>query len=167
MFNVSVLDQQSDELINRFNRLEVRNAGAPPLSQTSRGGAIMLDVSDIDLQHKELIAKFNLLNEAVRLRAPRDKIYLQIDEIISYTRLHFAAEEEVMKASGYPMLEAHQAKHRELIQDSLRLKGKLNHIGEEMFTDWLEHWPFSRVLAHIQYADRQLEDHIFNGGGKV
>ena len=29
-----------------------------------------------------------------------------------------------------------------------------------MFTEWFNHWPFANVLAHIQYADKQFEDHI-------
>ena len=27
-----------------------------------------------------------------------------------------------------------------------------------MFTDWFNHWPFARVLKHIQLADQQFED---------
>jgi hemerythrin len=127
---------------------------------------IMLDVSEIDRQHKDLIDHFNRLHQAVANHAPRKEVYQLIDEIISHTRLHFAAEERVMIEAGYPLLEAHQAKHRELIQDTLRLKDKLNKVGDEMFTDWLNHWPFSRVLAHIQHADHQLEDHIFLGSDK-
>jgi hemerythrin len=126
----------------------------------------MLDVSDIDQQHKELVAKFVHLDEAVKGRAPRAEIFRIIDDIIAYTQMHFAAEEQVMKESHYPMLEAHQAKHRELVQDAQRLRGKLEQVGEQIFTDWLEHWPFARVLAHIQYADQQMEDHIFDGGGQ-
>jgi hypothetical protein len=29
-----------------------------------------------------------------------------------------------------------------------------------MFTEWFNHWPFARVLAHIQYADKQIELHV-------
>lgn len=126
----------------------------------------MLDVSVIDQQHKELVSKFNRLHDAVQNREPREEVYRLIDEIISHTRLHFAAEEQVMREAGYPMIEAHQAKHRELIQDTLRLRDKLDDVGEEMFTEWMDHWPFARVLAHIQYADHQLEDHIFQGSDK-
>ncbi len=126
----------------------------------------MLDVSEIDRQHKELVDRFNLLHEAVQSRVARAEIYLLIDEIISYTRLHFAAEERVMLEAGYPMLEQHKKKHRELIDDTLRLREKLNLVGEDLFDDWLNHWPFGRVLAHIQYADHQIEDHIFLGSGE-
>ncbi len=125
----------------------------------------MLDVAEIDRQHKELVEKFNRLHDAVSKRAPREQIYGIIDEIISYTRMHFEVEEQLMREAGYPMLEAHQAKHHELIRDTLRLRDKLDHVGEEVFTEWLDHWPFARVIAHIQHADHQLEDHIFQGDG--
>ncbi len=125
----------------------------------------MLDISVIDQQHKELVGMFNMLHDAVKSRQPREDIYRLIDEIISHTRLHFAAEEQVMQEAGYPMVAEHRQKHRELIQDTLRLRNKLNNVGEELFTEWLDHWPFARVLAHIEYADHQLEDHIFLGDG--
>lgn len=126
----------------------------------------MLDVADIDQQHRELIAKFVRLDEAVKRQAARAEIYGIIDDIIAYTQMHFAAEEQVMKEVHYPMLETHQAKHRELVHDAQRMRKKLEQVGEQVFTEWLEHWPFARVLAHIQHADHQLEDHIFDGGAQ-
>ncbi len=123
----------------------------------------MLDISEIDRQHKELVSKFNHLHEAVQRGEPREEVFRIIDEIISYTRMHFAVEEQLMREAGYPLLEAHLAKHRELVQDTLRLRDKLKHVGEQAFNEWLDHWPFARVLAHIEHADHQLEDHIFQG----
>jgi len=103
---------------------------------------------------------FNQLNKAVENNELREDIYAIIDDIIAYTRKHFATEEQLMAESHYPEIEAHKDKHKKLIEEALHLKGKLDYIGEQMFTDWLNHWPFARVLAHIQYADQQVEDHI-------
>jgi hemerythrin len=126
----------------------------------------MSNVPEIDQQHQELISRLNRLNDAVKKMESRKNIYLIIDEVIEYTRLHFAAEEQLMLQSGYPEIEAHKDKHKQLIQDALHLKEKLAYVGEEMFTDWFNHWPFARVLAHIQYADKQIEDHILQSGAK-
>jgi hemerythrin len=71
-----------------------------------------------------------------------------------------------MVQSGYPEIEGHKNMHRELIKDALRLKEKLDYVGEDMFREWFNHWPFGRVLAHIQYADKQIQDHIIQGGVK-
>lgn len=101
---------------------------------------------------------FKKLDEAVKKNELRNDIYQIIDEVIAFTRFHFETEEQLMIQSGYADVEWHKNKHMELIQDALKLKGKLAYVGEEMFTDWLNHWPFARVLAHIQYADKQFED---------
>ena len=105
----------------------------------------------------------NRLNDAVKNNESREDIYRIIDDVIAFTRLHFATEEQLMIESGYADIEWHKDKHKELVQDALHLKGKLAYVGEEMFTEWFTHWPFDRVLAHIQYADRQFEDLLLSG----
>jgi hemerythrin len=126
----------------------------------------MSDVSDIDQQHQVLVNMLNALNDAVKIRKPRDDVFLIIDEIIAYTRFHFATEERLMVNSGYTDVEFHKEKHKQLMQDALHLKEKLADLGEEMFTDWFKHWPFTRVLAHIQYADQQFEEQLLRNGSK-
>jgi hemerythrin len=120
----------------------------------------MSDVSEIDQQHKQLVKMLNELNEAVKNHVERKDIYQIIDNIISYTELHFANEEHIMVQSGYPEIEWHKNKHKQLIKEALHLKDKLDNVGEEMFGEWFNHWPFSNVLAHIQYADNQIKDYI-------
>jgi len=120
----------------------------------------MSDVSEIDQQHKVLVNMLNELNDAVKNKESRETIYRIIDEIIAFTRLHFATEERLMVQSGYTDVEFHKDKHKHLMQDALHLKGKLANLGEEMFTDWFNHWPFTRVLAHIQHADKQFEEQL-------
>ncbi len=124
----------------------------------------MSDVSVIDQQHLELVNMLNRLNDAVKNKESREDIYRIIDEVIDFTRLHFATEEELMAHSGYVDVEFHKEKHKQLMQDALHLKGKLADVGEAMFTDWFNHWPFTRVLAHIQYADQQFEEQLSRDG---
>jgi len=126
----------------------------------------MFDMSEIDQQHQELVSMLNRLNDAVKNNESREDIYRIIDDVIAFTRLHFATEEQLMIQSGYTEIEWHKDKHKELIQDALHLKGKLAYVGEEMFTDWFNHWPFARVLAHTQYADKQFEDQLLQSGMK-
>lgn len=120
----------------------------------------MFDMAEIDRQHRELVNMFNRLNDAVKNHESRNDIYQLIDEVIAFTRLHFATEELLMVQSEFPEIESHKKMHAELIKDTLRLKDKLDYVGEDMFSDWFNHWPFGRVLAHIQYGDKQIADHI-------
>ncbi len=120
----------------------------------------MSEVSEIDQQHQVLVNMLDGLNEAVKNKASRKDIYRMIDEIIAYTRFHFATEERMMAHTGYTDIEFHKEKHKQLMEDALHLKGKLADLGEAMFTDWFKHWPFTRVLAHIQFADQQFEEQL-------
>jgi len=127
----------------------------------------MIDARIIDQQHQDLINKLNRLNDAVKNNESREYIYQLIDDAISFTRLHFATEEKIMVECGYPLIEEHKEKHKQLVQDAIHLKDHLETVGTSMFSDWFNHWPFSRVLAHIQYADRQFEDYIDTGNSKA
>ncbi len=118
----------------------------------------MSDMLEIDQQHQVLVNMLNKLNDAVKAKKSRDEIFLIIDEVIEYTRFHFATEERLMVHSGYTDIEFHKDKHKQLMQDAMHLKMKLSDLGAEMFSDWFSHWPFTRVLAHIQYADKQFEE---------
>ncbi len=126
----------------------------------------MLDAEVIDQQHRELVNMLNRLNDAVKKNESREDIYRIIDEVIAFTDFHFKTEEQLMVQSGYADIEWHKDKHRQLMQDALHLKEKLANVGEEMFTDWFNHWPFTRVLKHIQYADKQFEDLLLQNGAK-
>jgi hemerythrin len=120
----------------------------------------MSDVTEIDQQHRQLVNMLNELNEAVKNHVERKDIYHIIDEIILFTESHFANEEYMMAQAGYPEIELHKEKHKQLVKEALRLKDKLDNVGEEMFREWFNHWPFANVLAHIQYADKQIIDYI-------
>jgi hemerythrin-like metal-binding protein len=130
-----------------------------------RGASVkMTCVTIIDKRHHELVNMLNKLNDAVKNDESREDIYRVIDDVIAVTRLHFATEEQLMIQSGYTKVKWHKDKHKELIKDTLYLKWKLVYVGEELFTEWFNHWPFARVLAHIQHADKQLEDYIVQRG---
>jgi hemerythrin len=126
----------------------------------------MHDAAIIDQQHRELVNMLNRLNDAVKNNESREDIYRIIDEVIAFTAFHFETEEQLMVQSGYADIEWHKDKHKQLMQDALHLKAKLAYVGEEMFTDWFNHWPFARVLKHIQFADKQFEDQLLQSDAK-
>ena len=123
----------------------------------------MSGVAEIDQQHQELIGLLNRLTDAVRNNEPRKDVYRLMDDVIAYSSLHFATEEMLMAEFGYPEIDAHKKKHQLLIHEALHFRKKLNYSGEEQFLDWFNHWPFANILAHIQYADNQIKDHITQG----
>jgi hemerythrin len=124
----------------------------------------MSDVPEIDQQHRELVNLVSRLNDVLKKGESRETIYKIIDDVIAYTRFHFANEERLMAEYGYPEIETHVNMHKQLVNEALQLKKKLDHVGVSEFLDWFNHWPFANILAHIQYADNQIKEYISQSG---
>jgi hemerythrin len=124
-------------------------------------------VPEIEQQHHALVSLINKLDDAVKNDEPLHRVEGIIDDVIAYSRFHFAAEERLMDLYQYPHVEAHKDKHKQLLHDAFKFKEKFRYIGKHEFADWLNHWPFAHILAHIVYADRQVEDHIAESLAKM
>jgi hemerythrin len=101
-------------------------------------------VPSMDSQHTVL---FNILNElhdammnghAHKLTGPL------LDKLLSYTRTHFAAEEGILAAAGYPGLAEHRKIHRDLLDQVeifntkfKRGEGSINVQLLNFLRDWL------------------------------
>ena len=72
----------------------------------------------MDAQHKHLIKLLNDLHDGMIRRAGNEVLRPVLDELIKYTRAHFADEERAMELAGYPHLAQHKAEHKALTDKS-------------------------------------------------
>ncbi|MFO7339278.1 MAG: bacteriohemerythrin [Lysobacteraceae bacterium] len=92
----------------------------------------------IDQQHRRIVAMINRLAEGTPERL--DEVF---SELVDYTLSHFAFEEELMAAAGYPLSEAHKRVHemfaRRVARYQERHRAGEDVIGElrEMLVVWL------------------------------
>lgn len=112
-------------------------------------------VLEIDQQHKQLIAITNRLNEAMMADRDRQALSGILDDLLVYTRTHFAYEERLMERYRYADREQHLLEHGKLVQivvDFQRqfAQGEADVTGELMalLRDWLS--------RHILNSDRAL-----------
>lgn len=111
-------------------------------------------VSSLDTDHKVLISLINQLDDAIRAGEPRDAISRVLDALLDYTDYHFAREEALMRACGYPDIEAHIRTHGTLraqvhdIRDRYRRNPESMHSREVLA--FLKNW----LTAHIVGRDR-------------
>ena len=111
-------------------------------------------VSSIDTDHKVLISLINQLDDAIRAGEPRETISRVLDALLDYTDYHFAREEAMMRACGYPEIEAHMRTHATLraqvhdIRDRYRRNPESMHSREVLA--FLKNW----LTAHIVGRDR-------------
>jgi hemerythrin len=120
----------------------------------------MPDTQEMIRQHAELVGLCRELDEAVQHNLKRHEIYAIMDKVCACTEHHFAEEERLMAEAGYPEIEEHKAKHRELLERTKHFRDRIDNHGYEDFHTWFTHWPFAYILAHIQYADHQIADYV-------
>jgi hemerythrin len=75
---------------------------------------LSVGVPSIDNQHSVLIETLNELHAAMMKGKARAIAGDLLKKLVTYTRDHFAAEEAMMQAAGYPGLATHRLKHKEL-----------------------------------------------------
>ena len=113
-----------------------------------------VNIREIDDQHKKLIGMVGQLHDAMRQGKGKQVLEEVLRNLIQYCRTHFATEERLMKANGYPGYETHKAKHDSLTNKVAEIyrqyqDGKVT-ISLEVMT-FLENW----VDKHIMGADKQ------------
>lgn len=118
---------------------------------------LLTGVDDIDEQHRELFTRIGQLLEASRNRRSREEVVRLLEFLGQYVIDHFAAEERLMTASGYPRSDGHRAEHAqfvkelEILRHELKSEGPSNlfviRVGNRV-TEWLR--------EHIYRTDRAL-----------
>lgn len=116
---------------------------------------------EIDGQHRELFFRIDKLLAASREKRSREEVAQTLTFLGDYVVEHFAAEERMMVAAGYPELEAHRAEHARFVQEFGILYAEFKSEGPTTLfiirvgnrvTGWLR--------EHIYRTDRQLVEYL-------
>jgi hemerythrin len=127
------------------------------------GEQYMLHIPYIDDQHKHLI---DLTNELFRAcleseDAAKAQFARIIPETVDYVKVHFDAEEKLLRTVGYPDLEAHRRSHAGFVQTVLA-EVQSFHEGRKFvpnaFARFLRDW----VLSHIALEDKRYARFIYD-----
>ncbi len=88
-----------------------------------------IGIPEMDAQHArwiQLIAEFRAACESELLKqACIDGAAHALEELLKYTRSHFASEERFITEHKYPYLEAHKKKHQELEAQVVNLQKEI------------------------------------------
>lgn len=110
----------------------------------------------LDNDHKKLAILINDLHEG--LMAGRDSKELDhiFYELVAYTRVHFAHEEQLLAEAGYRDVSVHKQEHNQKVQEVLRLQAHF--LGAKESADYLEvldllkYW----LLTHMENSDKEF-----------
>mgnify|MGYP001590081866 CR=1 FL=1 len=116
-------------------------------------------ITHIDQDHKKLI---NLLNQFTVAydHAMSEKFEKEaLDELVNYTIYHFNREERMMQENDFPDLVAHQAKHKEMIEQVKKFVDLYEEKGHEALkeiSEFLTVW----LINHINGTDKEYSQYL-------
>lgn len=108
----------------------------------------------IDNEHQSLFTALNDFYEGLRQNASRESMGKLIDNLVFYTKTHFANEEIYMQKIGFPGIENHLNEHREFISKVEAFQSKIKEgkllVSVEV-TNFIKNW----ITNHIKTQDKQ------------
>jgi hemerythrin len=113
----------------------------------------------IDGQHQRLFALANDLHAAMSQGKGKAALFKTLDALINYTKTHFATEERLMQAHGYPDYAAHKALHDELTKRVMAFQKDFEAGQVAMSVDllqFLKDW----LTNHIGVTDRKVAEFL-------
>jgi hemerythrin-like metal-binding protein len=144
--HLSRLSSELERLVGQFKLSETGK-----LINWSRSYSV--GVSQMDKEHQRLIDIINNLYSAMRSGRSKDAIGSILDELIDYTKTHFAHEEKLMKESNYDGFDEQKRSHEALIAQVVEIQGKFRvgtALGQEVM-NFLKSW----LINHIQGLDKK------------
>lgn len=120
---------------------------------------LSVGIEEIDAQHRELFRRAARFAEGLEGRT-RDEVDGLLGYLRHYASVHFAAEEEWMRLTGYPASRLHRAEHERFLRELLSLSGEHARRGtglrSQAVADWLRRW----LTAHLGTHDAALSDFL-------
>lgn len=124
---------------------------------------IILNVEEMDIEHKQLFILVNNLRQAMVSPAGKIGVSKALTALIDFTRTHFATEERLMTTHSYPRYEQHKREHEALLQDVDQLL-KLYHDGDALIPFAIELDLEAWAYKHIDGCDRDLAVYLNEQG---
>lgn len=114
---------------------------------------LAIDGGSVDHQHRQLVEALNDFHEAVAQGREADAIGRTLGFLSLYGGQHFADEERMLEAAGYPKLEQHRRQHRLFIVQVDAFRAQLDAGGAGLghgMAQFLGSW----LVNHIMVADK-------------
>lgn len=120
-------------------------------------------IATIDEQHQRLVALINQLHGAMLTRRSKTIMGQILAELLAYTEIHFAFEEELMARYDYPGFHSHKLAHDEMRAKVVALaadhaEGRV--IISLAVMDFLKEW----LATHILGTDQLYRDYLRQEG---
>jgi hemerythrin len=129
------------------------------------GDQYKTNIAEVDAQHRKLFDMVNEMHDAMKSGKGDAVIGKTLEGLLQYCATHFATEERLMSAHGYPDYASHKKAHDELTQKTKDLEKKYKG-GEPVLSfdvmDFLKKW----LQNHILGTDKKFGPFLNSKGVK-
>lgn len=122
-----------------------------------------LGIQEIDRQHQKLVNMINELNDAMSQGKSKEVLGKIINELVSYTRVHFDTEEKYFEQYGYEEKEPHKTEHEKFVQTIREFANdfKQGKVGLSIkLMSFLSDW----LTKHIKGTDKKYSEFLTSKG---
>ena len=122
-------------------------------------------IKSIDTDHKKLLQLINRLQTSSIYQTGEAFDKEALDELIAYTKFHFAREEKMMEENGYPDFDAHKQQHINMTDQVVQKIKEYEDDHEktiEDLLDYLKNW----LINHINGTDKKYSAFLLEKGVK-
>ncbi|MDH3974706.1 MAG: bacteriohemerythrin [Deltaproteobacteria bacterium] len=116
---------------------------------------LSVKVESIDRQHEKLVILLNEMYDAICTGKGKAVVGPILDELIDYSKTHFAHEERLMREKSYHYYEAHKLEHDKLTNQVIAFKETFDE-GRESVHLKLMHFLKNWLIEHIFGTDMKL-----------
>lgn len=120
---------------------------------------LSVGIREMDQQHKRLVELTNQLYDAMGVGKGDNVKSVVLNDLLTYTKVHFAAEERLMQKHAYPHFAGHKRLHDELSGQVFQLKERLQTgqmVASVTLANFLRDW----LQNHITQEDRKYGQFI-------
>lgn len=121
----------------------------------------LVGIEPVDREHRKLFEIAGRVHDSLvsDTQTALDAARAAVTELLDYTETHFASEEKLMEAAGYPDQEAHRALHRALIAQARDMEMRLE-LGEPQMPLELNRFIYSWLVDHIMNRDKRFGEFV-------
>lgn len=150
------LEGQADTVNKNVNSfMYVLDGNALRITRFPWTDKLLLDVDDMDNQHKALVEKMDYFFHCLDNKelAETQKAFKELAES---TVFHFKEEEKFLASINYPNLAAHKKIHQDLINTVLKYGEDLNRgvMNKYQVSDFLKNWLSVHIMGQDQHYSR-------------
>lgn len=114
--------------------------------------SLQLGVTEMDCEHKRLVGLVNQLENALQVGDTQEKLIKAFDDLVVYTRNHFASEDRFLQSTGCRDLAQRAQAHGAFMENVQAMHQAFHERREQVSPEtvaYLKSW----TLAHITEQD--------------